>query len=381
MPGAAIGLARRWGRPSRRRSKLPWMRPDSGRESGRRSRRRARRRTGRAVAPAAPWVPVRLGEDPVAHALIQAAGDGGAQQRARIAIAQTLDDQFRQAAQLTLVTGIADGEDQPDRVGQRQPRRALLGGLGQHPPHHQHSLRPARTPRTSPSNTGHSVRRPRNNEDRGRATPLRQPGHPPGPATWKASYGLRDGPRPTSAKASCGPPGAEIWEVWRSIASLVLVLCVLTACVVTGCDALRSQSAEEGPSPGPVPGVIGSSVPTGAKEKQERPRDGRSRGLSASGPSCSRWEGGPPREARRSGPRAMWGRHRGLNTPRADRVRHRPRGASFMSSTRGSRGRGRSHTVYRVEHVVVQGRPIYRSVSTCPLDHPAGVRTGEPLTT
>ena len=73
----------------------------------------------------------RLGDDPVAHAVVQRPADHRAQQRACIAIAQTLDDELRQSGQLLLFARYAHREDQGDGLRHETPRdepERLRGG-------------------------------------------------------------------------------------------------------------------------------------------------------------------------------------------------------------------------------------------------------------
>ncbi len=65
-------------------------------------------------------VAARLGQDPLAHALVERAPDDGVQQRAGVVVAQPFDDQLRQPGQL--LGRRAGGEDQRDRLGQQAAR-------------------------------------------------------------------------------------------------------------------------------------------------------------------------------------------------------------------------------------------------------------------
>jgi hypothetical protein len=64
---------------------------------------------------------LRLRHDPVAHPLVQRSRQRRAQQRSRITLSQTLDDQLREPRQLPLLAGTRR-EDQRDRLRQQAPR-------------------------------------------------------------------------------------------------------------------------------------------------------------------------------------------------------------------------------------------------------------------
>ena len=66
------------------------------------------------------WVAARLGDQPLAHPLVQRNADRRAQQRARIAITQTLDNQLRQSVEL--FARLPRHQQQRDRVRQQPPR-------------------------------------------------------------------------------------------------------------------------------------------------------------------------------------------------------------------------------------------------------------------
>ena len=76
------------------------------------------------------WVAARLGDDLIAHALVQAPRHGRGQQRARVVVGETADDDLRQAVELGDVGGLADGEHHGDALGQQAPgheRQRLCG--------------------------------------------------------------------------------------------------------------------------------------------------------------------------------------------------------------------------------------------------------------
>ena len=77
------------------------------------------------------WVAARLGDDLIAHALVQPPRHGRRQQRACVAVGEPADDHLRQAAELVDVGGLADGEHHGDPLGQQAPRhegQRLRGG-------------------------------------------------------------------------------------------------------------------------------------------------------------------------------------------------------------------------------------------------------------
>ena len=104
-------------------------------------------------------VATRLGDDPVAHALVQSPGDRRVQQRAGITVTQTPDHLLRKPRQLMFVAGCTHREHQPDPLRQQAARnererlrgdsieplrvideadqRRFLGHLGQQAEHRQ----------------------------------------------------------------------------------------------------------------------------------------------------------------------------------------------------------------------------------------------------
>ena len=111
-------------------------------------------------------IAARLGDDPVAHPLVQSPGDHRLQQRASIAVAQAPDHHLRKAPQLLLLAGLPYREHQRHRLRQEPARhegkdlcrgpieplrvihhadeRPLLGDLGQQAQHrqtHQEAIR------------------------------------------------------------------------------------------------------------------------------------------------------------------------------------------------------------------------------------------------
>jgi hypothetical protein len=66
-------------------------------------------------------VAVRLGDDPVAHALVDRARDDGREQRARVLLAETGERQLRQPVELAPPNRLTDGEDQRDRFSEQPP--------------------------------------------------------------------------------------------------------------------------------------------------------------------------------------------------------------------------------------------------------------------
>ena len=63
-----------------------------------------------------------LGDDPVAHPLVEPPETRRVQQRPSITVAQATDRPFRQPLQLRCVARLADGEHQRDGLGQQPPR-------------------------------------------------------------------------------------------------------------------------------------------------------------------------------------------------------------------------------------------------------------------
>ena len=77
-------------------------------------------------------VAVGLGDQPVAHPVIQPAGNAGRQQLPRVGVGERPDGQLRQVGQRALLLGRADGEDHRDPLRQQAPpdeRQRLGGGL------------------------------------------------------------------------------------------------------------------------------------------------------------------------------------------------------------------------------------------------------------
>ncbi len=66
-------------------------------------------------------VPPGLGDDPVANAVVEAAGDDGRKQGARIFVVQPVEEKLRQAAQLRRRAGLAHGEHERDGFRKEAP--------------------------------------------------------------------------------------------------------------------------------------------------------------------------------------------------------------------------------------------------------------------
>jgi hypothetical protein len=78
------------------------------------------------------WVPPRLGDDPVSHALIQPARDHRLQQRAGVSVIQSREDELWKSRQLPDFDGFTQREDHGDRFRQeaaRDERQCLRRGL------------------------------------------------------------------------------------------------------------------------------------------------------------------------------------------------------------------------------------------------------------
>jgi hypothetical protein len=68
------------------------------------------------------WVAARLGDDLIAHALVQPPRQGRRQQGACDVVSDPFDDHLRQADELVDVGGLTDGEHDGDPLGQQAPR-------------------------------------------------------------------------------------------------------------------------------------------------------------------------------------------------------------------------------------------------------------------
>ena len=101
----------------------------------------------------------RLADDAVSDAIVQRACDHRLQQRSRVVVAETFDHELRQPLQLAVLAGLAEPEDQRDRLGEQPARderedlrrgaveplrivdqadqRLLLGGVTQETQHGQ----------------------------------------------------------------------------------------------------------------------------------------------------------------------------------------------------------------------------------------------------
>jgi hypothetical protein len=62
-------------------------------------------------------IAARLGDDPIAHALVERTCDDAFQQRLRIMVFQAMDDELRQPVETPLARRLTDGEDEADRLG------------------------------------------------------------------------------------------------------------------------------------------------------------------------------------------------------------------------------------------------------------------------
>ena len=77
------------------------------------------------------WVAARLGDDLIAHALVQPPRHGRRQQRACVVVSDPFDDHLRQAGEIVDVGGLAYGEHHGDPLGQQTTRhegQRLRGG-------------------------------------------------------------------------------------------------------------------------------------------------------------------------------------------------------------------------------------------------------------
>ena len=111
-------------------------------------------------------VAARLGQDPLADALVDPPGDHRGQQRASVPFVEAVEPQLREVGQVALRARLADGEHERDRLGEQSPRdepehgggrvveplqvvddaqqRLLLGGGGQQAQHGEPDEEPVR---------------------------------------------------------------------------------------------------------------------------------------------------------------------------------------------------------------------------------------------
>ena len=94
------------------------------------SRQLARRQAARQLQQRERVAP-RLGQNPVADPRVQWPADSRRQHRARVVVAEPVDEELRQAGELVRVAWLADGEHHGDPLGQQSPRderQCLPGG-------------------------------------------------------------------------------------------------------------------------------------------------------------------------------------------------------------------------------------------------------------